>query len=166
MGNVLSNYLSPILLWCTSTSPGTIHSQPLHTSTLRHPYTSSSHVWTISVWPLTFYSLSKPFLPCLDSFISNLIPPSMTIHPSQHPHFSDFHLLNMRILDDLTLCSIQQCWSNCHFIEVAVKMLQQCRSNQLKVRLYLSLCTLIVNERIVILFLKYAMTKVSSSSWS
>lgn len=31
----------------------------------------------------------------LDIFISNLISPSMSTHPFQHPYFSNFHLLNV-----------------------------------------------------------------------
>ncbi|KAG5600659.1 hypothetical protein H5410_032029 [Solanum commersonii] len=43
-----------------------------------------------------------------DNLVPNLIVPSVSTHPSQHPHFRDMHFLDMCVLDWPTLRSIQQ----------------------------------------------------------
>lgn len=70
------------------------------------------------------YSPRMPLhAPCLGSLInSNLISPSMPTHRSQHPHFHNLHLPNMRALDWLILRLKQQNQFNHHSIELTFKI--------------------------------------------
>uniref|UniRef100_A0A0V0HF16 Putative ovule protein n=1 Tax=Solanum chacoense TaxID=4108 RepID=A0A0V0HF16_SOLCH len=117
--HVLSISLSPILLRSTSIFPVTIHSQhltPLHWCIL----TSPPYMLEPSKFRFSHFILHRghSYL-ILNIFISNLISLSVPTHPTQHPHFYNFQLLSVGVLDWPTFCSIQHSRSNHYSVELA-----------------------------------------------
>lgn len=56
------------------------------------------------------------------NFVSNHISPSMSTHPSMHPHFLDINLPHMGVLDLPTLCPNKQSWVNHHCVELTFNL--------------------------------------------
>lgn len=54
-------------------------------------------------------------------FDPNLIFPSMLKYSSQHPYFHYFHILDMQVLDQPTLCKIQHNWCDHYYIKLSFK---------------------------------------------
>ncbi|KAG5594215.1 hypothetical protein H5410_035447, partial [Solanum commersonii] len=101
LSQVLSNYLSPILLRPTSTPPRTLYTQPL----------APPH-WGVNAPSFHMSKPSQSRFPQLvhhrghshllpNNLVPNPIAPSVTTHPSQHPHLRDMHFLDM--LSQITL---------------------------------------------------------------
>jgi len=118
---VLPDYLTTILLRPPSTSSHNRQSQPLKPPNwiilASHPHVPerSNHRFPHFV----IYGSNAQLL--LNIFNSNLIQPSVPTHPSEHPHLSYFHLLDMGIIHWPTLYAIIY-GQSCHLsIELALK---------------------------------------------